>query len=166
MIRFRLKLSIPLRHTVCRLKRCWTSCISGGCCTVRKSLVNSFQTLSFGFSAVGSRPANDGLRHLQETKCNFQMVLFRNRDRQFVFILFDVYGFSFFETKVFKPFPFEPDFGDRYHSVAAFLISGVDFKCSGIYHLSYNCMTDIGKAFKLSIFYMTNLSANKLTFGS
>ncbi len=94
------------------------------------------------------------------------MALFRNGDCQFVFILFDVYVFSFFKTELFKPFPFEPYFGDRYHSVTAFLIGGVDFKCSGIYRLSYNCMTNIGKTFKLSIFYMTNLSANKLTFGS
>ncbi len=93
-------------------------------------------------------------------------MLFRDSDRQFVFILFDVDGFSLFKTELFKPFSFKPDFGDRYHSVTAFLIGGVDFKCSGIYRLSYNCMTNIGKTFKLSIFYMTNLSANKLTFGS
>ncbi len=71
------------------------------------------------------------------------MVLFRNRDRQFVFTLFDEYGFSLFETELFKSFPFEPDFGDRYHPVTAFLIGGVDFKFSRSYHLSYNCMTNI-----------------------
>ena len=73
-------------------------------------------------------------RKLRETRCCFQRVLFCHRDREFVFILLDVYGFPLFKTELFKPFAFKPDFGDRYHAVAAFLVGGVDFKFSGIHH--------------------------------
>ncbi len=73
-------------------------------------------------------------RKLRETRCCFQRVLFCHRDREFVFILLDVYGFPLFRTELFKPFAFKPDFGDRYHAVAAFLVGGVDFKFSGIHH--------------------------------
>ena len=68
--------------------------------------------------------------NLRETQCSFRVMLFRNGDRQFVFMLFDVYGFPLFKTELFKPFAFKPDFGDRYHPVAAFLIGCIDLKSS------------------------------------
>lgn len=72
-------------------------------------------------------------RSLWETQCSFQG-LFGNRNGKLVFLLLDVYGFSFSETQRIKPFSLKPDFRDGDHLTVAFLVSGVNFNFPGIHH--------------------------------
>ncbi len=104
------------------------------CTEVPRSLQETNGDVRKSPTTCGNQRRSTGVsRSLWETQCSFQG-LFGNRNGELVFLLLDVYGFSFSETQRIKPFSLKPDFRDGDHLAVAFLVSCVNFNFSGIHH--------------------------------
>jgi len=69
-------------------------------------------------------PANAGsLAQSAGNEMHFQIMLVRNSNGEFLFLLLDVYSFSFSETQFIKPFSSEANFRNDDELIAAFLKS-------------------------------------------